>query len=554
MQTTNKIQNRYAIGYLRVSTSEQKKYGNSLASQKNNIEEFCFKNQIILLKIFTEDYSGADFERPEFKELLKYIKANRGEVDLLLLDRQDRFSRNTELALSMTRKLKGLGIEVNFVSEWIDNVDSPEGKLISNIRYTMAESFRDKLRKITSMGTKTALKSGRYTLTPPRGFTRIRNKDNKIIIAPNEKALLVKKVFMDYSLGVYSQKELIAKYKKLGLKITKSSLSRMLSNVLYAGYIDLNKHDIHPYNIIKGEHEPIISKELFEKVQEIKNKRNNLLKNTKVVNEKFPLSGFLNCPKCGGKLTGTNTNNGNSKKIKRYYYYYECKSKKGCKERYTAETIHQKLELELAKLKPNHKIQKLFKEVLIEEYEKFNSERLQVLSQVEERLKSISKLLYSLKDKLIRELITEQDYKDFNKRYNLDKAKLEREKKELEEYHKDLEKLLEYGLNLICNFDTLYKESSYKLKKRLLGSILEDSIVFSNNNFRTLNFKRAINLISKFDKAYGRGRNQKGGNSKITSQSVPKVGLEPTRPCEHRILNPTCLPIPPLWHLESANL
>ena len=170
METTNKTQNRYAIGYVRVSTSEQKKYGNSLETQRNNIEDFCFKQNIVLLKMFTEDFSGADFERPEFQELLKFIKANRGEVDLLLLDRQDRFARNTEQALSMTRKLKELGVEVNFVSEWIDNVDSPEGKLISNIRYTMAESFRDRLRKITSMGTRQSLSEGRYTKTPPRGF------------------------------------------------------------------------------------------------------------------------------------------------------------------------------------------------------------------------------------------------------------------------------------------------------------------------------------------------------------------------------------------------
>ena len=532
METTNKTQNRYAIGYVRVSTSEQKKYGNSLASQKNNIENFCFNNNIVLLKTFTEDYSGADFERPEFQKLLKFIKANRGEVDLLLLDRQDRFARNTELALSMTRKLKGLGVEVNFVSEWIDNVDTPEGKLISNIRYTMAESYRDRLIKITSMGTRLSLTEGRYTKTPPRGFKRVRNSKNKIVITPNEKAPLIKNLFIDYSLGVFSQKELITKYSKLGLGVTKSSLSRMLTNVLYAGYIDLNKHNIHPYNLKRGEHKAIISMELFQKVQDIKNKRNSLFKNSKVVNEKFPLSGFLECPKCGEKLIGSNSNNGNSKKIKRYYYYYECKSKNGCRERYPAATIHNMLELELVKLKPNRKIQELFKEILIEEYEKFNSERLQMLSQIEDRLGSISKLTYSLKDKLIRELITEQDFKDFNKTYSSDKAKLEREKKELEGYHKDLQKLLEYGLNLICNFDALYKKSSYKLKKRLLGSILEDSIVFSNNNFRTLNFKRAINLISKFDKALGGNENKKGGNSKITSHTVLEVGIEPTLPKE----------------------
>ena len=40
----------------------------------------------------------------------------------------------------------------------------------------------------------------------------------------------------------------------------------------------------------------------------------------------------------------------------------------------------------------------------------------------------------------------------------------------------------------------------------------------------------------------------------VTTKEVPEVGLEPTRPCGHWILNPARLPIPPLWQRKSANI
>ncbi|PQJ76542.1 recombinase family protein [Polaribacter glomeratus] len=521
---------KYAIGYLRVSTPDQKKYGNSLSTQKNNIEDFCFKNNITLLKIFTEDFSGADFDRPEFLKLLNYLKQNKGEIDLLLIDRQDRFSRNTEHALTMTRKLKKVGVEVNFVSEWIENVNSQEGKLISNIRYTLAELERDKIKKICSMGSRTALKEGRYTKTPPRGFKRSKNQFNKTIIEPNEVANLVKELFVDYAFNIYSQKELLSKYRKKGMSLSKSSLSRMLTNILYAGFIDLKKHDIEPYNLIKGEHKAIISLELYQKVQRVKDNRNTKLKNTKIENENFPLSGFLKCPCCGENLTGSNSNNGNKKKIKKYYFYYECKSKKGCKIRYTANDVHDLLDKELSKLRPNKYIQKLFIDLLIEEYENFNYERLTILKQIDSRILKINELRFSLTEKFVANLIEEDYFKEINRKYVVNKSRLEREKNELGTYQKDLDKLLTFGLNMICNFNLLFKNSTNQLKKRLLGSILEDGLIFSNNNFRTVNYNRAVSLISKLDKGYKQFENKKGDNYKIVSQSVLKVGIEPTHP------------------------
>jgi DNA invertase Pin-like site-specific DNA recombinase len=516
---------RSAVGYGRVSTPDQKKYGDSLGTQKENIENFCLTNNIVLLKSFFDDYSGANFERPEFQSMLNFLKSNKGEVDLLLVDRQDRFSRNTEHALVMTSKLKSLGVEVNFVSEWIENVDSEEGKLISNIKYTLAEIGRDKIKKVTTMGTRRALKKGRYTKTPPRGFTRGKNSDKKTILVHNKDAQLIKELFKDYSLDIYSQKELIKKYKFKGLELSKSGLSRMLSNVLYAGLIDLNRHKIEPYTIIEGKHEPIVSKELFDKVQIIKNSRKNKLKNTKRVNENFPLTGFLECADCGEKLRGSNTNNGNNKKTKRFYNYYECKSEYKCKQRYRAELIHDELIKQLAKIKPDKTVMNMFSDILIEEYQTYNIERIKVLENIEKNIGKLNELRFSLTEKFVANLIDEDYYLQLKKQYSSEKIKFEAKKQELGNYQEDLNKVIVFGLDMLTNLDTLYQNSDSIIKKKILGSILDKRLIFSDNIFRTLIFNEAISLITSVNKGSIRAKIKKGDDLDIISHSVHLMDL-----------------------------
>ncbi len=97
----NNLSGKKAITYERVSTSEQKLYGNSLNAQKSSLRDFCDKNSILVLKEFQEDFSAKNFQRPEFIQLRKFAEQNKGDIDFLLIVNWDRFSRNVYEALGI---------------------------------------------------------------------------------------------------------------------------------------------------------------------------------------------------------------------------------------------------------------------------------------------------------------------------------------------------------------------------------------------------------------------------------------------------------------------
>ena len=216
------------------------------------------------------------------------------------------------------------------------------------------------------------------------GYSRGGIYNGKKTIIPNEKAPLIKQLFEEYATGLYSQKELIQRFKPKGLNLSKSNLSVLLDNILYAGFIDLKKHKIEPFTLIKGVHKPIISEKLFYKVQKIKTGRNRMVKKVRPKNEKFPLSAFMLCSCCGKPMYGATSNNGKNKKIHRYYDYYGCKNR--CKNQsFDAKLVHSEFQKELSAIKPSKGIVALFKQ---EEKETALAEREAAIVEREAELQS----------------------------------------------------------------------------------------------------------------------------------------------------------------------
>ncbi len=190
------------------------------------------------MHIYEETSSGKDFKRPQYEKAVQYLKQNKEDIDLFLTKNIDRFSRNVAGGIIEIEEIKQLGIEVNFIDEWVDS-DTLEGKLLRNVKLSFAEYERLCIVTRTRLGEKTAMRNGRYIKTPPMGYSRGGIYNGKKTIIPNEKAPLIKQLFEEYATGLYSQKELIQRFKPKGLNLSKSNLSVLLDNILYAGFIDL---------------------------------------------------------------------------------------------------------------------------------------------------------------------------------------------------------------------------------------------------------------------------------------------------------------------------
>ena len=166
----------------RVSSDEQAK-GYSLDVQLDSLTKYCERNNLIVSKVFKEDHSAKTFDRPEFISFLKYLKKNKGSIDLLLFTSWDRFSRNAMEAYRMIDELKKYGVQAQAIEQPID-LSIPENKLMLAVYLAIPEIDNDRRSIKTIGGIRGARKAGRITCTAPRGYSHKRDERNTPIIVP----------------------------------------------------------------------------------------------------------------------------------------------------------------------------------------------------------------------------------------------------------------------------------------------------------------------------------------------------------------------------------
>lgn len=516
------------VAYGRVSSKEQRDYGNSLASQKDTLYRYCDALDIEILKYFEEDCSAKDFERPVFNELIEFCKRNKGEVNVVLVQKWDRFSRHLGKALLMIEYFsKKFNIEINSIEQPID-YNVADHIVLLGIYLATPEAENTKISERTRMGTRQALKEGRFVNMQPVGYVKGKDGNGKPLMQPDPfKAELIKNLFLDFSTGIYSQQEILKMYNARGLKLTKSTLSRLLDNVLYIGKLIVPAYKDEPEQIIRALHLPIVSEEIFYLSQRVKHGSKKLVKSYDKRNPNFPLTGFLVCENCGQILYGSQTNNGKSKKNPKTYYYYQCNSKHRCP-RYKNEIVHAVLEEVFCKIRPSEGVLRLFERILCDEYERVGETRKKDVSSIEKQLNEIFNQRSRLTTLFASDKITEEDYGLTMQGYRKKTAELEEMKAELKDYRKDLDKFISFGVSLLANMDKVYNNCNVEVKEKLLGSIFSEKLIFENNSFRTLPFNEAILLFSRYNEVYRRLQNKKGDSFVRVSHSVPGVGIEPT--------------------------
>ena len=152
-----------AILYRRVSTTDQKKYGGSLSSQKDSLREFCRKNEINIIKEYEEDFSAKNFDRPEWKKLNTFAQKNKKVIDYLLVVDWDRFSRNTYEALGVINNFNSIGIEVNCIDKWVNYNDPMQ--MMMQLMYLGIPEVDNKIRSNkVKIGMRQGLKEGRWNI------------------------------------------------------------------------------------------------------------------------------------------------------------------------------------------------------------------------------------------------------------------------------------------------------------------------------------------------------------------------------------------------------
>lgn len=513
---------RKAAIMARVSSDEQAQ-GYSLDSQMEQLKKFCEQRNIEIVYEFLEDHSAKTFERPAFQKFLQRAKSNRGFVDCLLFISWDRFSRNTTDAYVMIRTLKGLGIEAQASSQPID-FSIPESKFLLAYYLTFPEVDNDRRSIKIKDGIRAAWKAGRWTSTAPKGYLNSRDEYKKPLLIPNPKlAPAVLKMFELASTGM-PQYRIRYEIKEMGLKYSRNGIAIALRNPIYMGKIFIPPDESNPVALmVDAVHEAIVEPELFYKVQDVINRKNNRRitpKNTKIRPE-FPLRGLLICNKCGGLMTAS----ASTGKMKKKFFYYHCNS---CyQQRFPAHIVNDELD-KIKKLLSfkNHPstVYKLFLNSFLSDT---NKQSQFEINKAEKELEIVSKRLENLQLLFVDGSISADEYSKLKLKFNSEMEELKSVAYGSRNTSRELSEGIRESINLFANFGKTLESMELEDRYQIWSSIFPEKMKFDGKSCRTHKINEAVALLISIDGG-SRGNEKRDKLKKLSlSLQVDPQGFEP---------------------------
>ena len=244
---------------------------------------------LIVERYYDEGITGtAAKKRPEFMRMIG--DAHGGKFDLIVTREVCRFARNTVDTLTVTRELSRIGVEVYFIQDNIWTMDG-DGELRLTLMATLAQEDSRKISERVLAGQQISRERGvLYGTGNILGYDRV---GGTYVINP-EQAYTVQKIFALYADG-WGYRRICAELVRLGCKNahgevvwTADRIGRILRNATYKGYIGYNKshsdgyltqkrvnHRDDEFTYAKGDFEPIVSEELWDRCAELRARRSS---------------------------------------------------------------------------------------------------------------------------------------------------------------------------------------------------------------------------------------------------------------------------------------
>ncbi len=312
---------RYFL-YARKSTDEPDRQILSIEAQLAELREYARKEGLPIAREFIESKTAKEPGREVFNGMVAAIE--QGAAQGIIAWHPDRLCRNSIdggrlIYLVDTGKITAL----KFPTFWFD--PTPQGKFMLSIAFGQSKYYVDNLSENIKRGVRQKLRNGIWPCCAPLGY--INDKNTKTIYPDKDRAVFIRKTFELYASGDYPLAEVRRIMNGVGLKGRHTALSvgnyqYMLKNPVYYGVIRYNG-ELH-----EGKHEPIITKALFDKCQEVM-ARKSKPKGPRL--KPYTYRGVFHCANCGCFIT-TETQKGHN--------YLRCTKRKGpCNEPFVREEV-----------------------------------------------------------------------------------------------------------------------------------------------------------------------------------------------------------------------
>lgn len=295
------------------------------------------------------------------KFIRKVRKNTHRPLEYILLIKFDRFNRNIEYDYQMIRMLRDLNVQPMAIDQPID-LEVPKSIVMLAVYLPIPEAENSRRGLTTSERMRRAIKMWCCPEKAPIAYANHTNTDGKKFIMPKQpEADHIRWLFQQLATGCYT----ISKVRKIacinGLQCIKNNFWKLVRNPIYCGMIEIPASWNEEEQFVRGIHEPLISESLFHQVQLIICRNRQRGNNKEALMSLFPLRGFLFCPWCGCKTTGS-VSQGKCEK----FHYFHCTGYR-CKGRFWAEILNCCYEEKLKKIHLRPEVYDLFGFVLEDE-------------------------------------------------------------------------------------------------------------------------------------------------------------------------------------------
>lgn len=304
--------------YCRVSTGSDEQ-SLSLENQTSTYERLIKSNPEYEFAGIYHDkaMTGSKEKRPGLQQMLSDARA--GKINLIITKSISRFARNTVTILKYSRELKEIGVGIFFEEERINTLTADGEVMLS----TIAAFAEEELRSMSANQKWTIQKRYKEGLTNAQAMMGYYKNEYGELAINEQQAVIVRRIYDMYVSGDSTDK-IAKKLNEEGIPTYKNKqwtsgvICQILKNEKYKGDCKLQKFycpqpnrkvrnngEVESY-YIEDDHLPIVTRETWDKVQQImadrKEKRKIGADGTKKYQNRYPLSGLLICPYCGSTL------------------------------------------------------------------------------------------------------------------------------------------------------------------------------------------------------------------------------------------------------------
>ena len=515
--TVKAIDKRDAIIYTRVSSKEQVE-NNSLEIQQRECLLFARKRELTVVKEFGGTHESAQTdERKEFGQMISYAKRHR--IANIIVYSLDRFSRSGDNAIWLTNQLKGVGVSLLSVTQPMDT-NNPAGAMMQKMLLLFAQHDNDQRRSKTIGGMQERLRKGYWCGMAPYGYMNVQENGVKFIIPDKKTAPLVKMAFELKTNFRLSDVEIAKKLNAAGYASphrTEKHLNLIFKNPFYCGLL---VHSVIPNEIIEGKHEPLISKETFLKVNDIKEENHQGYK-CNLENEFLPLRAFVRCDNCGTGYAGYVVK-------KKSLYYYKC-NRKGCKCNRSAKVMHEQFNTILEGFTVDPRLIEPLKIALLEKIDELTKDNRELSIQYQRQLTEAQKKLDTLSERFALGEIKEDMYEKFSPKYQQEVNSIDRLLRETCIDLSNREKYAEKYIEKAMKAPQIWQSSDYTAKVDIQKFIFPEGISYNHQKaqYRTTRINGVFAFIALYNKELGKKETGLIVSDNEKSGLVAGTGLEP---------------------------